>query len=543
MTNVERWDTHEIALRGTGAYANPFRDVELSATFAHPASGASLEVPGFYDGEATWRVRFLPLKLGEWTYATRSNDPGLDGRTGGLRCVAPEAPYLRGPLRTRGFHFVHADGTPRYLISTRLSCHFAGPEVWGGVVEHLRAHHLNRVLFMLGGIAGTTAELFGPATGGEEGPDFWAYNVERWRLIDTFVDTLRRADLLAAPYFYYFNDKVQRGMTVEQDRAYLRYGMARFGAYANVLPVLSNEVEQKRTDRLDPHYNLESHAWANQMGALLRELAVFGQPVTVHNPLETEHAVHPSFYTLLQDWQFPWADYMLRQLQLGSVSGATEMSDGLPEQKLAVYNARGFARNNELVAGLRRFGIPVVNEEPGYEMRGMTTDGLRHAPRPFNSQTADTMLDTFWTAATGGGYAMWGHLGTYLLGDPLPAMRASEVPGHLRVLHEVISALPYQEMVPSNGLVSAAEEEVEGVGYRTTFCLAQPGEAYLVFSRHGGPLTLDLAAGGRYVLTQVDPRSGTRTPLGEVDGGPQTVHVRGAQQVLLAQHVSGREQP
>ena len=225
------------------------------------------------------------------------------------------------------------------------------------------------------------------------------------------------------------------------------------------------------------------------------------------------------------------------------MSGAAEMSDGLPEQKLAVYNARGFARNNELIAGLRRFGIPVVNEEPGYEMRGMTTDGLRYAPRPFNSQTADTMLDTFWTAATGGGYAMWGHLGTYLLGDPLPAMRASEVPGHLRVLHEVLTGLPYQEMVPSNGLVSAAEEEVEGVGYRTTFCLAQPGEAYLVFSRHGGPLTLDLAAGGRYVLTQIDPRSGTRTPLGEVEGGPQTVHVRGAQQVLLAQHASGREQP
>jgi hypothetical protein len=270
------------------------------------------------------------------------------------------------------------------------------------------------------------------------------------------------------------------------------------------------------------------------MGPLMRELAVFGQPVTTHNPLETEYAVHPGFYTLLQDWQFPWAQCMLRQLQLGSLSGADALRDDLPEQKLAVYNARGFARNNQLTADLRRFGIPVVNEEPGYEMHGMTADG-RFAPRPFNSQTADTMLTTFWTTATAGGYAMWGHLGTYLLGDPLPAMRASSVPGYLRVLHDVVTALPYQDMVPANEAVSAAEEQVDDVGYRTNFCLAKPGEVYLVFSLLGGPMVLNLAAGQRYSLTQIDPRTGESTPLGEVDGGTQSITVDGRQQVVLAQ--------
>jgi hypothetical protein len=96
---------------------------------------------------------------------------------------------------------------------------------------------------------------------------------------------LRREDILASPYFYYFNDQMQRKLTPAQGRAFLRYGMARFGAYANVLPVLANEVEQKFTNRRDAAYDLRSHVWANEMGAELKRLAVFGQAVTVHNPI------------------------------------------------------------------------------------------------------------------------------------------------------------------------------------------------------------------------------------------------------------------
>ena len=51
QTQVERWDTYEVALRG-GAYANPFRDVRLTAVFTHE-SGRSVTVQGFYDGDRT----------------------------------------------------------------------------------------------------------------------------------------------------------------------------------------------------------------------------------------------------------------------------------------------------------------------------------------------------------------------------------------------------------------------------------------------------------------------------------------------------------
>lgn len=533
VERVERWDTCECSFTAAQSYANPFRDVSLRATLIHALAGTALTVDGFYDGDSTWRLRLMPDQVGTWQVRTHSDDPGLDGHERTFECIPPEKPYLHGPLGVRGYHFVHADGTPRYLLSTRLSCHLEPPEVWQPAIGYLAAHGINRVLFIMGGRHGTIAGLYGPNL------DFWRYNLEKFQAIDRFIDALRKQDLLAAPYFYYFNDRQQRAMTADQDRAYLRYGMARFGAYANLLPVLANEVEQKYTDRRG-QYDLRSHRWANKMGPYLKELAVYGQPVTVHDPMETECAVQPGFYTLLQDWPFhPWTDYMLRQAQMAALSTAPELTDDVPEQKEPVYNLRGYARHNQLLIDLRQFGQPVINEEPGYEMEGHAAptpedpDSDRISPRPWNSQTPDTLLSTFWTAVTAGGYVMWGHYATYWFVDPLPGIRRSPTLQYLKVLHEVVTALPYPQMEPANECVSPADREVEGQLYRTNFGLAKEGEVYLIFSLLGGPLTVVPLPGQDYQVTRFDPRTGERTDMGTIDGSPQQIALPEGEQVLL----------
>ena len=88
-------------------------------------------------------------------------------------------------------------------------------------------------------------------------------------------------------------------------------------------------------------------------------------------------------------------------------------------------------------------------------------------------------------------------------------------------------------MAPANELVSGAEREIEGERFRTTFCLAREDSAYLVYSQHGGGTTLRLGT-GRYALTRIDPRSGERTAMGEVDGGERTVPLPEGGQVLVA---------
>ena len=146
--------------------------------------------------------------------------------------------------------------------------------------------------------------------------------------------------------------------------------------------------------------------------------------------METEFAINPGFYTLLKDWPFPWTDFMLRQAQLAALSTAPEMSDDIPEQKAPIYNIRGYSRHNQLIIDLRRFGIPVINEEPGYEMEGCTAhpESTDVNLRPWNSQTPDTLVPTFWTATLAGGYVMWGNYATYWFKDPLPGIQRSATP-------------------------------------------------------------------------------------------------------------------
>src|SRR5439155_7328950 len=112
---VEQWGTFELTLRGP-AGGNPFVEVDLSATFTQ--GERKLRVGGFYDGDGTYRVRFMPETAGEWSYTTASNRPELNGKAGTLTVTRP-SPGNHGPVRVRNtYHFPHAGGTPYFPVGT-----------------------------------------------------------------------------------------------------------------------------------------------------------------------------------------------------------------------------------------------------------------------------------------------------------------------------------------------------------------------------------------------------------------------------------------
>ena len=59
---------------------NPF-DIELTATFSGPDT--TLTVRGFYDGNDTFKIRFMPVSQGVWSYVTQSEIPVLNKVKGG----------------------------------------------------------------------------------------------------------------------------------------------------------------------------------------------------------------------------------------------------------------------------------------------------------------------------------------------------------------------------------------------------------------------------------------------------------------------------
>lgn len=68
---VECWGRYEISLPAK-VKGNPF-DIELTATFSGPDT--TLTVRGFYDGNDTFKIRFMPVSQGVWSYVTQSEIP------------------------------------------------------------------------------------------------------------------------------------------------------------------------------------------------------------------------------------------------------------------------------------------------------------------------------------------------------------------------------------------------------------------------------------------------------------------------------------
>jgi len=112
---TERWGIYEITLPGPSA-GNPFIDVRISARFQF--GHRTVEADGFYDGGGTYRIRFMPDEIGQWTYTTTSNIAALDGKTGAFSVTEP-SPADHGPVRVRNVsHFAYEDGTPYIPIGT-----------------------------------------------------------------------------------------------------------------------------------------------------------------------------------------------------------------------------------------------------------------------------------------------------------------------------------------------------------------------------------------------------------------------------------------
>src|SRR5262245_29191159 len=92
---AEQWGIYEITLKGP-TNGNPFVDVQFSAVF--DKGDKSVEVPGFYDGDGLYRIRFMPNAQGQWRYETKANRWELTGKTGDLT-VTPPAKGNHGPVR------------------------------------------------------------------------------------------------------------------------------------------------------------------------------------------------------------------------------------------------------------------------------------------------------------------------------------------------------------------------------------------------------------------------------------------------------------
>jgi hypothetical protein len=246
--SVEQWGIYEIALKGP-AGGNPFREVELSARFTH--DDLAVSVAGFYDGEGSYRLRFMPGRRGSWRYETRSNSPDLHGRTGAFTVTKPSAAN-HGPVGVaHAHHFAYADGTRFLPIGT--TCYawtHQGDRLEEQTLDTLAHGPFNKVRMCIFpkhyAYNANEPALYPFAGTPPRGWDLTRFNPAFFRHLEKRIGQLRDLGVEADLILFHPYDKGHWGfdrMTPAEDDRYLRYVIARLAAYRNVWWSLANEYD------------------------------------------------------------------------------------------------------------------------------------------------------------------------------------------------------------------------------------------------------------------------------------------------------------
>lgn len=355
---VELWDYYEITLSGPTS-GNPYKEINIKAVFTN--DDESFEVPGFYSGNGIYKIRFMPDDKGTWTYKTSSNAEMLNNRKGSFECI-PVTGNNHGFVEVdKKFHFSYADGTPYYPFGTTLYSWITQPDsVQEQTLQSLSQSPFNKVRMCVFPQNHYWYEIGEPSLQAFEGSprnwDFSRFNPDYFDHLEKRILQLRKMNIECDLILFHPYDRDRWGydqMNADQSDFYVRYLIARFGAFRNIWWSAANEYDLVKNKKVED--------W-DRILQILQNEDIYQHLRSIHQCKE--------FY----DWTKPWVTH-------ASI------------QKIDI----------KMREWLEEFNKPVIVDEPGYEGNFHFTWG---------DLTPEHMTQQFWDAVTNGGYATHGE--TYM---------------------------------------------------------------------------------------------------------------------------------
>ncbi|MFQ5809912.1 MAG: PA14 domain-containing protein, partial [Armatimonadota bacterium] len=492
QVDVPRWEPYDLAFASDTEHENPFT-VRLVAR-ANGPNGETLNVPGFYDGDDTWKVRFAPLSLGPWELKTESDNPKLDGKSATVECVANANESVHGGLLVdpdSPHHFVWEDGARYLLLAYECDWLWAldmdDPELptLEPFLDKLAEHGFNHILLNAyahdcGWRKGKTGpDDYGPPPmyawlGSNEEPDHRQFNLEYWQHYDRMMRALYERGIVAHIMIKVYNKMVNWPRVAgAEDDLYFRWVIARYAAYPNVVWSFSKESHNER----DVDYKLGRVR-------LIRETDPYRRLITTH---DDDAAYRSGYYDNFLDFR-------------------TDQQHG---------NWR-----EVILAQRQRREWPVFNSEYGYE----------HGPGGIEDKTygvvqpPEEVIRRAWVVQMAGGYGAYYY--TYTAWDVL---RPEDTPpgyAYCKHLADFFEGTGYWAVEPTEDLVSDG------------YCLARPGEEYVVYLDEAKPFTLQVEAaqplqaewfqpltGARQVADPMAAGTASLAPPADWGDGPVALHV------------------
>jgi len=453
VLQVQKWNPIDLEFKTEVTWrfspTDPF-EIDFYAEVIGP-DNIKLIIPGFYTGDNSWKIRFSPTKVGEWSITTHSEVIELDEQHIKLECITNKNENVYGGLQVdpeNPHHFIYEDGTRWFPMGYEANWLFAmdmdvsdnSLPTLNPFLDKLSNYGFNLILINTWAYdtewrKGKTADddygppLLFPWEGSHESPDYNRFNLDYWEHFDQVIDALYQRGMIAHLYFKVHNKLVNWPKPGSaQDDLFYRWIIARYAAYPNIIWSLSKEAQYERS-----YYNKVERL------KYIRSIDSYKRLLTVHDDRHTYDRGH---YDELVDF---------RSSQEHSDIHATML------QQLA-SNA-----------------WPVLNVESGYE----------HGPKGLNdktygrSNTPEQVIDAIWKIQMAGVYNAYYY--TFAAWDIIRP--EDNPPGYEYVKNftDFFSKTHYWLLKSADSLVN--------YGY----CLANPGNEYIVFQDRASPFKLTLS--------------------------------------------------
>lgn len=486
---VDVYDFVEVTANVSWPHArNPFADAEFRGWFESADGKRRWQVEGFCDSDdgSIFRIRFMPPAVGGYRYSVEYRQAG--GKQNFTGTFHATDARRRGPIRIDSqhpWHFVWEGTGEHYFFNGTTAYWLMGwsdDKVIESSIERLHNLKVNRIRVS---VAARTGEFYGepvmvgpkwtvfitawparlPSDIYHPGFDYTRFHVSYWQKFERALRFARERDMIISLVLDMADERVRLGDADE--RRFLRYAIARFGAFSNITWDLGDDLDQYRSDR-----------WTHRTGTLIEEWDPYHHLATSH-PWDNAHQDRTSEwfgFTSFQEWSRQQHSFMLGKRIQQKKTGRI---------------------------------IPQANEEYGYEDHYPLW-----APGP-GSESADILRRAAWDIVMAGGYQTTGETarrGTNIWPDTGGGWmngRGDDTMTMLRGYAHMVdffTSFEWWKTEPHDELVSNGN-----------YCLAEPGQIYAVYLPHGGRTIIHLAAGS-YRGTWFNPSTGERIPLPPASG-------------------------
>jgi hypothetical protein len=317
---VDVWSRYVLSFVNNTYSGNPF-EVRIDATFTHLASGTQITLPGYFDGNDTWKVGFMPTKSGTWTYTTSSPAPELNSQTGSLSAVDSSSPGMlkADTSNSRKWKFTNGD----YVVPIALRMEFFSEPAtlnrFTQVADYMKQHNVHlaetRLTEQYGQWDGRHDYIF---SGNWQDHQF---DLEIWQRFEQRLDVLAKRGL-GAHIMFYSDDKgtPKWGARSATEEMVIRYTIARTAGFPVIWYNTGIDISEYRT--------CEDINW---FGEQIREMDPYGHPVSSRYGGGSGSCIMPGQTFNSQGFNLAKIDRMI--LEFNNFSVPTSMDDAWGENR------------------------------------------------------------------------------------------------------------------------------------------------------------------------------------------------------------------